>query len=263
MASRALRALQRLLHEAEGTPADPRTGRDPFASTGLEKFTLDDFSLDTGALLDRLTRAGEVLERERQELGLLLGEILDTPAADRQARLAEPRFASFSLADALLAHSEIQAEDLGMGDAAFIEEADPTDLPLLALQIANRLDLARHPPALIEDLKARAWTALGDAHLRAGDPGSAEQALREGVKSLVRGSGDVLVEARMLELEADLRFDAGSTLEADALLRQAISRLREARETGRLARLAAKRRRVAEQAQAARLMSGRLPHSRR
>lgn len=263
MASRALQALQRLLHEAEGTPADPRIGRDAFASSSLEKFTVDDFSLDTGALLDRLTRAGEVLERERQELGLLLGEILDTPPADRSARLADPRFASFSLADALLAHSEIQGEELGMGDAAFIEEADPTDLPALALQIANRLDLARHPPALIEDLKARAWTALGDAHLRSGDPESAEHALREGVKNLVRGSGDVLIEARMLELEADLRFDSGATLEADALLRQAISRLREARETGRLARLADKRHRVAQQAQAARAMSGRTPHSRR
>src|SRR6185436_12418664 len=102
MAPRALQALQRLLYDAEGTPADPRTGRDPFASN-LEKFTLDDFSLDTGALLDRLTRAGEVLERERLDLGLLLGEILDTPSEDRLAKLAEPRFASFSLADALLA----------------------------------------------------------------------------------------------------------------------------------------------------------------
>lgn len=263
MPSRALRALQRLLHEAEGTPADPRVGRDAFAASGLEKFSFDDFSLDTGALLERLTRAGEVLERERQELGMLLGELLDTPAAERSARLADPRFASFSLVDALLAQSEVQAEDLGLGDAVFLEEADPTELPELALQIANRLDFARHPPTSIEDLKARAWTSLGDAHLRAGDPESAAQALREGVKSLVRGSGDVLVEARMLELEADLRFDAGATLEADALLRQAISRLREARENGHLARLAAKRQRVAEQAQAARAMTGRTPHSRR
>ncbi len=263
MASRALRALQRLLHEAEGTPADPRTGRDAFASSTLEKYSFDDFSLDTGALLDRLTRAGEVLERERQDLGLLLGEILDTPPAERAALLADSRFASFSLADALLAHAEIQSEGIGLGDAALIEEADPTDLPHLALQIANRLDLARHPPALIEDLKARAWTALGDAHLQAGDPESAGQALREGVKSLVRGSGDVLIEARMLELESDLRFDAGSTLEADSLLRQAISRLREVHEIDRIARLDAKRRRVAEQAQAARAMSGRLSHSRR
>lgn len=263
MASRALRALQRILQEAEGTPADPRIGLDAFASSTLERYTFDDFSLDTGALLDRLTRAGEVLERERQALGLLLGEVLDTPPAERSALLEEARFSSFSLADALLAHSEIRSEDLGLGDAAFTQEADPTNLPLLALQIANRLDLARHPPSLIEDLKARAWTALGAAHLLSGDSGSAQQALSEGVKSLVRGSGDVLVEAGMLELEADLRFDSGATLEADALLRQAISRLREARETGRIARLDAKRRRVAEQAQASRVLSGRLPHPRR
>jgi hypothetical protein len=263
MASHALQALQRVLHDAEGTPADPRTGRDPFAWSSREKFTLDDFTLDTGALLERLTRAGEVLERERQELGLLLGEILDTPPAERLERLAEARFQSFSLADALLTHSEVQDEELGRGDTVFVEAADPTELPTLALQIANRLDLARHPPSAIEDLKARAWTALGDAHLRSGDPASAEHALREGVKNLVRGSGDLLVEARMLELEADLRFDSGLTLEADALLRQATAHLKEARQSGQLARLAAKRRRVAEQAQAARAMTGLLPHSRR
>lgn len=263
MASRALRALQRLLQEAEGTPADPRVGRDAFAATGLEKFTFDDFSLDTGALLERLTRAGEVLERERLDLDLLLAELLDMPAAERAERLADARFANFSLADALLARAEAPAEELGMGDAIFVDEADLTELPTLALQIANRIDLARHPPTLIEDLKARAWTALGDAHLRSGDPENAAKALREGVKSLVQGSGDVLVEARMLELEADLRFEAGETLEADALLRQAISRLREARESGLLARLAAKRQRVAEQAQAARALTGRTPHWRR
>ncbi|HEV7667480.1 MAG TPA: hypothetical protein VGS22_03070 [Thermoanaerobaculia bacterium] len=266
MASHALRALQRILQEAEGTPADPRTGSDAFASPGRENFTLDDFSLDTGALLERLTRAGEVLERERQELGLLLGEIFDTPPAERPARLNEARFESYSLADALLAQFETLTEndsELGQGDAAFEETGDLCELPSLALQIANRLDLARHPPAMIEDLKARVWTALGDAHLRSGDPESAEHALREGVKNLVRGSGDLLIEARMLELEADLRFDSGMTLEADALLRQATAHLREARQTGQLARLAAKRRRVAEQAQAARAMTGLLPHSRR
>lgn len=263
MASRALRALQRILHEAEGTPADPRVGRDAFAATSLEKFSFDDFSLDTGALLERLTRAGEVLERERRDLDLLLGELLDTPAAEREARLADPRFANFSLADALLARTDFSPGELGLGDALFLDEADPTELPTLALQIANRIDLARHPATLIEDLKARAWTALGDAHLRSGDPESADKALREGVKCLVKGSGDVLVEARMLELEADLRFEAGATLEADALLRQAVSRLREAHENGLIARLAAKRRRVAEQAQAARGSAAQAPLWRR
>ncbi len=275
MGRNGLRALQQLLHDAEGTPADPRSdlrdlGKEGLGSWGGEKFTLNDFSLDTGALLERLTRAGEVLARERRELDLVFGEILTAPPEERAARIAEPRFHSFSLADALLAAYERQTEiptasdpSMAWSDEALDAFGDPGELPALALEVANRLDFARHPPALIEDLKARAWTAVGDAHLRDGDPKGAEQALREGVKSLGRGSGDLLVEARMLELEADLRLDSGATLEADALFRQATARLREANETGHLGRLAGKRRRVAEQAQAARASTGMSPHSRR
>ncbi len=255
MASRALKALRRILEEAEGTPADPRVGSEVFTSWGRDQpFSVDDFSLDTGALLDRLTRAGEVLDRERRDVDHLLAEILATPRVERSARLADARFQSFSLADALLARA-------GAGDdrpvAALLEAYSPTELSELALEVANQLDLSRHPAALIADLKARAWTAIGESYLEAGDPRHAEHALREGVKHLVCGSGDLLIEAGMLELEADLRLDAGETLEADTLLRQAISRLREARENRRIARLSAKRRQVAERAQAARAIAGR------
>ncbi len=276
MGLHGLAALQQILDDVEDTAADPRIGRIGRESGGmarlsarvssLETYSLDDFSLDTGALLERLTRAGEVLKRERQEVGQLLGEILDTPPSERPERITQPRYQSFLLADALLAQSELYAEndpEIGHGDVAFEDPDDLAELPTLALAIATRLNLARHPPALIEDLKARAWTALGDAYLRAGDVGGAERALREGVQSLARGSGDLLVEARMLELESDLMLEQGGTVEADALLRQAVSRLREARETGLLARLATKRQRVAERAQASRAMGGWLPHSRR
>ncbi len=268
MGLHGLAALQKILDDVEDTPADPRTGRIGRESGGmarassLETYSLDDFSLDTGALLERLTHAGEVLKRERQEVGQLLGEILDAPASERGGRIAEPRFLSFLLADALLAQSAETDSEIGHGDAVFENPEDLAELPSLALAIATRLDLARHPPALIEDLKARAWTALGDAYLRAGDTPGAERALREGVQSLIRGSGDLLVEARMLELESDLMLEQGATVEADSLLRQAVSRLRDARETGLLARLAIKRQRIAERAQASRATGGWLLQSR-
>ncbi|HXU45287.1 MAG TPA: hypothetical protein VN783_07165 [Thermoanaerobaculia bacterium] len=216
----------------------PLSGSDDLWPQRAPEPSPDDFSLDTAALLERLNRVEAVLTRERRELPDLLAEILRAlPETWRPAIAADPRFHSFCLSEALV----LRSESVGEGNPATAGE-----LAALALEIAGHLDPVRHAPALVEDLKARAWAALGESRRRSGDAAGAERALREGVQHLLLGTGDLLVEARLLEFEADLRFDEGYPTEADSLLRQAASRLRQARETHLLARLNAKRRDIAE-----------------
>ena len=89
---------------------------------------------------------------------------------------------------------------------------------------------------LVRDLEARAWACLGAARLRAGDLAGAEEALREGAFCLVDGTGDLLVDARLLEFEAAVREAQGGLRAAASLLRQAEARYREIGETTLAAR---------------------------
>jgi hypothetical protein len=94
---------------------------------------------------------------------------------------------------------------------------------------------------VVEDLKARAWAAAGEARRRQGDLAGAEEALRAAAGCLAHGTGDLLVEARLLELEAVLRRAQGRAGEAAALLKLAAARYRESGEVKLLERALAAR----------------------
>jgi hypothetical protein len=94
---------------------------------------------------------------------------------------------------------------------------------------------------VVEDLKARAWAAAGEARRRQGDLAGAEEALRAAAGCLAHGTGDLLVEARLLELEAALRREQGRGREAAALLKLAAARYRESGEAKLLERALAAR----------------------
>jgi hypothetical protein len=94
---------------------------------------------------------------------------------------------------------------------------------------------------VVGDLRARAWAAAGDARRRQGDLAGAEEALRAGAACLANGTGDLLVEARLLEFEAAVRRSQGRAGEAAALLKQAAARYRQAGDTPLLERALAER----------------------
>ncbi len=121
------------------------------------------------------------------------------------------------------------------------------DLAALVLVAADLLDRSRHAPPVVEDLKARAWAAAGEACLRREDPVGAEDALRAAAGCLALGTGDLLVEGRLLEFEASVRRHQGRAGEAAALLKMAAARYREIGESDLLARVVAARQALLEQ----------------
>lgn len=175
-------------------------------------------------LLARLELARRRLDHERAEAPGLCAELMAFSPLD-QAGLAtaDPRFQTWGVCEELLRQS------------ADLEEDDPVaagHLATLALAAAPSLG-TEHDPSLIRDLEARAWACLGAAQLRSGDVSAAEAALRQGALRLADGTGDLLVDARLLEFEAAVREAQGGLRAAAGLLRQAEARYREIGETTR------------------------------
>jgi hypothetical protein len=195
----------------------------------------------TASLLASLNRLRSALGRERAEAPALASELLATAPERREEWLRrEPRFQTWGLCELLLTRS---LEALDDPDAAG---------PLAALAIvgADRLDPDDHPAAVVADLKARAWAASGEARRRQGDLAGAEVALRAAAGCLAEGTGDLLVEARLLEFEAALRRGQGRGGEAAALLKLAAARYRESGEAQLLERALAARSEVLREASA-------------
>lgn len=189
---------------------------------------------DGGAdvLLAALSRLRAALDRERAEAPALAAELLALPPEERGDRLRrDVRFQTWGLCELLLAR--------GLDAGAAPAEAGA--LATLALAGADRLDRERHAAPVVEDLKARAWAAAGEARRRQGDLAGAEEALRAAAGCLAHGTGDLLVEARLLEFEAALRRGQGRGGEAAALLKLAAARYRESGEVDLLARTLAAR----------------------
>ncbi len=184
------------------------------------------------SLLASLTRLRSALDRERAEAPVLASELLGVPAGEREERLLrDASFHTWGLCELLLARSLDAGEDPAAAEA----------LALLALAGAGQLDRERHAAPVVEDLKARSWAAAGEARRRRGDLAGAEEVLRAAAGCLAHGTGDLLVEARLLEFEAALRREQGRGGEAAALLKLAAARYRESGEVKLLERVLAAR----------------------
>jgi hypothetical protein len=182
-------------------------------------------------LLERLDRVRSNLDHELTAAPGLVGELLSLPAERREEELRQgARFHTWGVCELLLTRS-----------AGETDPAESGHLARLTLAGADQLDAARHPPSVVEDLKARAWAAVGDARRNQQDLVQAEEALRAAAACLARGTGDLLVEARLLVFEASLRRQQGRTGEAAALLKMAAARYRETGEEQLLERTLAER----------------------
>jgi hypothetical protein len=188
---------------------------------------------DDGAdpLLDRLSQVRSNLDRERAAAPELVAELLSLPPSRREEQLrGDLRYHTWGVCELLLARSA--------------EAADPIEsigLAALTLAGAERLDAERHASSIVEDLKARAWAIAGDARRRLGHLEDAEEALRAAAACLAGGTGDLLVDAHLLEFEAALRREQGRLGEAAALLKLAAARYRESGEMERCERVLGER----------------------
>jgi tetratricopeptide (TPR) repeat protein len=159
------------------------------------------------SLLSRIRAENEARERFLtlvRPLDLSFEEILDRLDDTMPVR---------ARADALLALSfEQRARDPGK----------MVDLAIAAKMIAVNLSLpeagTEYAPTEIADLQARAWGELANAHRRDDCFSAAEDALTQAALARPKGSGDLMVVARLLDVEASLRTDQRRFDEAGRLL---------------------------------------------
>ena len=200
---------------------------------------------EAGSLLERLARSQAALDRERASAPALCSELLALSGEQQEPRLRQdPRFHTWGMCEVLLERSLMAATAATAPDTARPESGR---LARLALTAAELLDEALHCAPVVQDLEARAWACLGDSKLQADDLAGAEEALRQAAQRLAHGTGDLLVEARLLEFEAAVRSRQGRRNEAAALLQQAESRYREVNEHHLAARTQLQRDQVLQQ----------------
>lgn len=88
----------------------------------------------------------------------------------------------------------------------------------IAVNLSKVENGAEYAPSEIADLQARAWGELANAHRRNDNFSAAEDALTQAAVVRPSGSGDIMIVARLLDVEASLRTDQRRFDEADRLL---------------------------------------------
>lgn len=190
----------------------------------------EDGGSGASSLLALLARAESAVDRERAEAPALVAELLALPPREQvESAAADPRLRSFGVGEHLI---ELATEQLA-GDLAAAEHR-----ARLALEVAERIE-GIHPSPVVADFQARAWALVGEARRRQGELDGAVEALHLGASCLAQGTGDLLVEARLLEFEAAVRQDQGRLSEAAASLKLAAARFKQVGETEEHERLAA------------------------
>jgi hypothetical protein len=105
------------------------------------------------------------------------------------------------------------------GEARFRDPLAMRGLCFLAKEHAETLEPNLYgQPALVFDLRARAWAELANAHRVNEEHELADAALAQATSCRQQGTGDLLLQARMSDLEASLRRAQRRFAEAMALL---------------------------------------------
>ncbi|HET9226834.1 MAG TPA: tetratricopeptide repeat protein [Thermoanaerobaculia bacterium] len=167
------------------------------------------------SVFDRVCQVRDGLEAERAEARQLFAELKALPAGRWVSTVQkDARFHTWGFCELLLD----QALD---GDNSEIFAG-------LALHVAVRIHPESHPPVFLAELRARAWSRLSDVRRRTGDLDGSEEALHQAEACLLRGTGDRLEKARLLERKAALRHAQERSEEAARLLGRAILLYRRA-----------------------------------
>jgi tetratricopeptide (TPR) repeat protein len=147
---------------------------------------------------------------ERAEVSRLLVDLLGL-SHERQAILlrSDARYRTWALCDGLLDATR----DLG-----FQDPGRALELARLGVGVAERLDPAIYGEERVYDMRARAWSILGNAERIRSDFRSAEKSFAQAERSLKRGTGDPVEKAGVLLLKASLRGNQQRFREAFRLL---------------------------------------------
>lgn len=153
--------------------------------------------------------------REREMAPALRAELDELSEEERTARVREDdRFHVWALVESLLDDSRERGSR---------QPADAVALARLATVVAQSLPESRYSAAAVHDLRARAWSQLGNAQRIQNLMWDAQESLDTARQHLERGSGDPAERCRMLVLQAALYGDLKRFDEAFALLDRVIS----------------------------------------
>jgi tetratricopeptide (TPR) repeat protein len=172
--------------------------------------------------LSRLTERLLELTRDRERVPELAARLDALSTEDRKSALrSNPAFRSWSFCEWLIE----ECHRLTDSDVTRAE-----DLADFAVAVAESLDPRLHGEPLINDLKARAWSAVGEVLRSLSDLRSSDEAFEIAEGFIGEGTGDALEEARLLELKAALRRDQRRLPEACRLLDEVVAIYRQYRD---------------------------------
>lgn len=205
--------VRRLLMQGISTPAGPKpreTKRAPAPACPVEIGEIG------------LSERAQTLLREHAGVGELLQRLDALEPGERLARIRTDReLQTCPLCQRLID----RCHDLVHADTALSEE-----MAGLAVALSQELDARRYGFELVSDFKARALACQGEVLRSRGDLRGANEALSVAETLLGAGTGDVLEEARLLEVKAVLRRDQSRFEEAHALLEDVIAVYRQYRD---------------------------------
>lgn len=174
---------------------------------------------DYGALIweseSKLRSREQALFKERAEAPSLFVQLMGHPS-ERQGLILRnsPNFHTWGVFELLVERTL---------EASITNPDYAESLGRLALQLSDYLNKDYYGAALVEDLRARTWGFIGNAHRLRSDLHAAEEAFGSAYTHLRDGTQDPLERAILLDLEASLRRDQRRFDEAEKLLKRAIS----------------------------------------
>lgn len=174
----------------------------------------------TRAVAEKLRRTGVEIERERSAAGSLWAE-LDMHPPTRRLWMVEnsSRFQIYGLVELLLAESR-----RGWNENPSRSE----ELAELALAVTYRLERRLHGPALLNDLKAEAWSYIANCRRIRSGLRSVSEAFDIAEDFRAQGTGDPFEEADLLSLKASFYRAQRRFAEAIRAVERAIEIYREA-----------------------------------
>jgi tetratricopeptide (TPR) repeat protein len=199
--ARCRRRIEPLLGE------EPWTGAEPVAEEQYDEI-LSRAVASARSLTKRWEKETVKLDRALVLLEEVPGGPGDSKFPYRQAQALH----GWPLCEALLRKSY---------EARFSDPKRMLSLAESAASVAKNIRLEKYPwPGFVADLQARAVAELGNAYRVNDRFASAEKAFREALESLDQGTGDPLLQARVLDLLASLRSDQRRLEDAISLLDQ-------------------------------------------
>ena len=175
--------------------------------------------LDYGLAIERSERkyleTAHYLRQERAEAPGIVADLLGHRPEKRQLLLANSsRLRTWGVYELLLERS---------WQLLTVNRTESEELAKLAIALSFQLDSTYYNPQMINDLRARAWSYVGNLRRIAMDLEAAEQGFQIAYAHLLKGTREPIERALFLDLKASLRSGQRRFDEAMRLLHRAIA----------------------------------------